>query len=294
MSFMTISALEMPNLESPACRHTLQLKQWVWMSSPGNKYNVARRDSNIMSTINEWQSRWGKARHWRRLRKEARTSNDLEQGKWSCRKIMQKELSTVPNKEKPLSKTLAGHWWLLQGSCNKHWRQKLDSGVRVEAAGIDFSFSDTWFGRWGNRLSIREAGYGEDSLGMAKAWVSGLVGKCQWRGDRRGEEKWGRELGREKQMMPVLRWKLGDIIRWNDQLWKSNKSLGKKTSLANYLIWCSYILKIVQPVQLGFWGQSHGDLCRSQSIEIVIFFKQWNFLSKSPRKSLPPPTTTPF
>ena len=49
-------------------------------------------------------------------------------------------------------------------------RWKPDSGVKVEgeASGIKFSFSDTWLGRGGNEVSVREAGCRKDSLGMSK------------------------------------------------------------------------------------------------------------------------------
>lgn len=39
----------------------------------------------------------------------------------------------------------------------------------MEAAGIDFAFSDTWLERGGNRLGVREAGCKEESLEMSKS-----------------------------------------------------------------------------------------------------------------------------
>ena len=64
-----------------------------------------------------------------------------------------------------------------------------------EASGIKFSFSDTWLGRGGNEVSVREAGCRKDSLSMSKAWVSGLdrkvlVKKRCWRGRESKGENW--------------------------------------------------------------------------------------------------------
>lgn len=37
----------------------------------------------------------------------------------------------------------------------------------MEAEGIDFSFLDTWHGREGNKISVRESGCRKDSLEMS-------------------------------------------------------------------------------------------------------------------------------
>lgn len=52
------------------------------------------------------------------------------------------------------------------GSCSKSWRQKLDFGVKVEVEGIDFFFLDIWYGREGNKISVRESGCRKDFLEM--------------------------------------------------------------------------------------------------------------------------------
>lgn len=77
--------------------------------------------------------------HWKRLRKEAGISNDLEQENCCADGLDGGELQLcLGGEDTELGASMGG---IGKGSHSKHWRQKPESGVKVEEAGIDFSFS---------------------------------------------------------------------------------------------------------------------------------------------------------
>ena len=82
--------------------------------------------------------------HWKRLRKEAGISNDLEQENCRADGLDGGELQLClvgEDTELGASTGGIGKGGIGKGSHSKHWRQKPESGVKVEEAGIDFSFS---------------------------------------------------------------------------------------------------------------------------------------------------------